>query len=834
MAISRRTKIILVVLAIPLVLLLAFILFLKVYFTSERLKAILLPKIQAATHRDVTVQGISLSFFPTIGVDVRGLSLANARGLGFSEQPMVTLAEFFVEVKLLPLLAQRMEINRLSLKRPHILLEVSKNGEKNYSNPPEKGEKLEGERGFAVTSSKGGSFLLSNFEISDGEVEYIDRKEDHAVRLKGLDTRLRVETIGEVNELRTESEVNVASFSYGSIEKPFISNIGLRLNQKSTIHAEENTLTMERGELEVQGVKLAMSGSLTAIEEKPFVDFTIGSEAVDLRPLLELIPRSALKEAQNAEVDGTGRFKASIKGELAEGKQPDVSIEALVTNGRIHYPTFPKSITSINLKATLVSTASNSNLEVSELSAKLGENPVKMRLVLNDLSDPTLNGYVEGVLNLAEVKDFYPLEPGKTLSGVVRVKASVAGRTGQPETMKASGVLELQDVLISSTDAPAQKFNGLITFNNQVVETKGLRVKYGPSDLSISFLLKNYLSALLPSKFAKQTAKVTQPSMSVSLSSSYFESTPSNEPLVIPPFDIDATIAIGKLVYRGKEPFECTDLRGSVSSSERVIRLKNISLRALEGSMNATGTIDLRKSKQPQFDLAVEVAEADGHLLLRTLTSFGDHVFGKFSLSAKLKGAFNDSLGFVSQTLAGDGVLRLADGKLIGHPVMTRLASFLDLPEMKELAFKSWSHTFRVADGRVNTPGLKVATGGTDFLLTGWQGFDGSLDYKLTVKLSETLSSRFMGSGVGSQVADLFKDKEGRVTLFLVVGGSTDDPKFRWDKEAAKERLREKVLEEVEKKKGEVREKAKEGIQEKLEEGKEKLKEKLKKLFKKP
>jgi uncharacterized protein involved in outer membrane biogenesis len=834
-AITRRTKILVAVLATPLVLLVASILFLKLYFTSERLKAIVLPKIQAAINREVTVREINLSLFPAIGVNVQGLRVANSPGAGFSERPMVSLEEFLLEVKLLPLLAKRMEVNRLTLTKPHILLEVNKGGKNNYSDfQKEEEQKTQGKKSFTVQVNLGGSLLLSNLQIRDGDIEYVDHKENSTIHLKGVDAKLSVETIAEVSEVRTESEVNIASVRYGAIERPLIDNLSLRLKEKSTIRAEEGKLTMEKGELEVQDVKLAMGGSLAAVGEKPFVDFTLRSDNIDLRKILAFIPKEVIKEVGSAEVDGAVRFDANIKGEIGEGSKPEISVDALLENGKIHYASFPRSITDINLKAKLLSSASKSTLEVTDFSAKLGENLVKMRLLLANLSDPVLDANVEGLVNLSEVKDFYPLEQGKTLSGLLRAEVSMKGKPSQPEALKGNGVIELRDVVIGSTEGPPTKASGTITFNNQVIETKGLKMTYGHSDLTLSFVMKDYLGAVFPSTSEKGKGKVPTPSINVSLASPYFESTPSKEPIVIPPFDIDATVAISKLVYNGKEPFECTDVRGSVSSSERVIRLKDLSLKVYDGNMSASGTIDLRNAKQPVFDLALDAAGADGHLLLSKATTFGDHIFGKISLTTKVKGALNDSLGLLPSTLSGDGTLHITDGKLTGYPVMDQLASFLALPELKEMSFKSWSHSFKISDGKINTPDLKIGASGNDFLVSGWQGFDGSLDYKVVVKLSGALSDRFAAGGVASQAADLLKDKEGRVMLFLVVGGSTDSPKFRWDTEAVQEKLRQKVNEEVEKKKGEVQAKTKEEVQKKLDEGKSKLEEQLKKLFKKP
>jgi hypothetical protein len=834
-AITRRTKILVAVLATPLVLLVAAILFLKLYFTSDRLKAIVLPKIQTAINREVTVREINLSLFPAIGINVRGVSIANSSGAGFSKQPMVSLEEFLLEVKLLPLLAKRMEVDRLTLTNPHILLEVNREGKNNYSDfQKEEEQNTQGKKSFTVQVNLGGALLLPNVQIHDGDIEYINHKENSTIHLKGVDAKLSVETIAEVSELRTESEVNIANVRYGAIERPLIDNVSLRLREKSTIHAEEGKLTMENGELEVQGVKLAMGGSLTALGEKPFVDFTLRSDNIDLGKILTFVPQGVIKEVGKAEVDGALRLDANIKGEIGEGSKPEISVDALLANGKIHYASFPKSITDINFNAKLLSSASKSTLEVTDFSAKLGENLVKMRLLLTNLSDPALDANVEGLVNLSEVKDFYPLEQGKTLSGLLRARVSMKGRPSQPEALKGNGVIELRDVVIGSTEGPPTKASGIITFNNQAIETKGLKMTYGHSNLTLSFVMKNYLGAVFPSASETGKGKASTPSIDVSLASPYFESTPSKEPVVIPPFDIDATVAISKLVYNGKEQFDCTDVHCSVSSSDRVIRLKNLSLKAYGGNMNASGTIDLRNAKQPVFDLALDAAGADGHLLLSKATTFGDHIFGKLSLMTKVKGALSDSLGLLPNTLSGDGALHITDGKLTGYPVMDQLASFLALPEMKEMSFKSWSQSFEISDGKISTPDLKIGASGNDFLVSGWQGFDGSLDYKLVVKLSGALSDRFAAGSVASQVADLLKDKEGRVTLYLVIGGSTHSPKLRWDTEAVQDKLREKVMQEVEKKKGEVQAKAKEELQKKLDERKSKLEEQLKKLLKKP
>ncbi len=835
MAVSRRTKIILTVVAIPVVLFLLSLLALKFYFTSERLKALILPRIQSAINREITVKDINLSIFPTLGVSIDELAVANRKGKGFSERPMVLVQKFLLAVKVRSLVANRVEIDHLVFDKPSIFLEINEDGEENFSNSEAKDSKeRKSEKGFSVKYRARSALLLSNLEVKNGDFEYTDQKANKTIRMKGTDVRLRMETIPQANELRVQNEVDVSGLSYGGLEKPFIQNFPVHLRQKATIRAEENQLTIEKGEVQIQDIRFGVNGSVTAVDGVPFLDLTIGSENIEFKEILSLLPRGVLKGVDNAEMEGNARLSGSIKGKIIDNDQPEISFAVLLTNGKIQYTNLPKAITDINFKASFVNKGSSSTLDIADFSAKLGDNPVQMRMTIRELSDPVVDVQLDGIVNLSDVKDFYPLEAGKELSGIARAKVSVKGEYSAPTSLRGNGTVELREVSIGSAETPIHHLNSVVTFNNQLIETKRLTMNYGRSDLSISFEMRNYLSAILPSVFGAGKGTATKPSMTLSLVSPYFESTPSSEPIVFPPFDVDAALKISKFVYKGKEPLECTDVRGSVTAVENVIRVKNLSFQTLSGKMNATGTIDLRNPKRPQFALNVQVEGVDGHSLMNRFSSFGKNLFAKLSFGLALNGELDDTLGIIHKSLSGSGNVRMADGKLVGYPVMERLSSFLDLPDLKEVSFKSWSNTFKISDGKINIPDLKIGTAGHDLLLTGRHGFNGSLDYSLTIKLSEALSNQFLRGGVVGQVADLFRDKGGRLTLFLLVGGTTDTPTLRWDTKAAQQRLRERVVEGIEKKKEEAGEKTKEGLQKKIDEGKKKVEEQLKKLFKKP
>ncbi len=105
-------------------------------FDPDSLKPRIVAAVKQATGRDLTLQGrirLGLSLQPTLVA--QGVSLANPPG--FSRPQFLTLDELDLKLALLPLLSHRVEIDRLVLVKPDILLETNAQGQSNWHFTPE-------------------------------------------------------------------------------------------------------------------------------------------------------------------------------------------------------------------------------------------------------------------------------------------------------------------------------------------------------------------------------------------------------------------------------------------------------------------------------------------------------------------------------------------------------------------------------------------------------------------------------------------------------------------------------------------------------------------------
>ncbi len=105
-------------------------------FDPDSLKPRIVAAVKQQTGRDLALQGpirLGLSLRPTL--TVQGVAFANPPG--FSRPQMATLDRLDLQLSLIPLLSHQIEIDRLVLIKPDILLETDAKGRRNWQFAPD-------------------------------------------------------------------------------------------------------------------------------------------------------------------------------------------------------------------------------------------------------------------------------------------------------------------------------------------------------------------------------------------------------------------------------------------------------------------------------------------------------------------------------------------------------------------------------------------------------------------------------------------------------------------------------------------------------------------------
>jgi len=207
---GQGMKKLLVAVAIVLVLLVGAVVALPSLVPADKIKDEVVAQVKAATGRDLTIAGkVSVSAFPSLGVEVNNVALSNPAG--FSTKDLVRLGALDVKLKLMPLLSGRVEVDSFVLVDPVVTLEVDRKGKANWvfdspaAKPAAKAETGGKDKDKGADSTGGsaglGDIVLGDVRIQNGKLSYIDgpggTREDVdainlAVTLKSLDDPLSV------------------------------------------------------------------------------------------------------------------------------------------------------------------------------------------------------------------------------------------------------------------------------------------------------------------------------------------------------------------------------------------------------------------------------------------------------------------------------------------------------------------------------------------------------------------------------------------------------------------------------------------------------------------
>jgi AsmA protein len=128
----------------------------------------------AATGRTLAIKGdMRLSLFPTVAIEAKDVSFANAQGASTPE--MARLKSLKVAVKLMPLIRGGLEIDSFVLEEPVIVLEIDRQGRGNwiFGTSPATPQPAQAP---ASAAEAPGEIRLGEVKLKDGRLTYIDAR----------------------------------------------------------------------------------------------------------------------------------------------------------------------------------------------------------------------------------------------------------------------------------------------------------------------------------------------------------------------------------------------------------------------------------------------------------------------------------------------------------------------------------------------------------------------------------------------------------------------------------------------------------------------------------
>lgn len=469
-------------------LIIILIIVLHFYFTNARLKEMVMPRLNEALGRQVSVDHLSFSIlttFPQVGLDVEGVAIP-------ADQPKDTLAwlhQLTIKVDLIPLISKKVQIAGISLDQPHFVYHVYKNGHTNLDGLI----RAMSDTTAADTGSSSMPLDIRHFELTDGYFGYVNDSTNTAAYLNNVDASAGIH-YGKV--LDTDLSLSIDGLSFSKDGSHYLKNLPIKLKETSVINMDSEQVRLKQAQLTIQGLNLDLSGSVSQWSETPRVDLSFASGSSDFGALLRLLPPDMQSNISHYETHGSLALNGHVKGAVGGSELPSITAKLGVTDGYFKDPDLQEPIHNIRIRALFT----NEKLTVDSLYAQAGSNVIQASGALtNPLGDNgRFSADVNGNVDLGTVSQFYPIGNMsiEALKGKLIMKAHINGKTSDPKATTGSGHLSLTNGYIKYKDLakPLEDLTLAADISNNTIDVRKGSVKMGDNTVSITGSVRNYLT----------------------------------------------------------------------------------------------------------------------------------------------------------------------------------------------------------------------------------------------------------------------------------------------------------------------------------------------------
>ena len=763
-------------------------------------------KKEASKMLDATVDfsGVSLSFirnFPNASISVRNLSIV---GRGDFEGDTLTYVErTTVVVNLRSIFdSNGFDVKRIDVINPYVFAKVLPEGQANWDIAP-----------TDTTESEPSAFKLKlrKLNIENAHIIYEDLESNMRADIENFNLRLSGDLSASQTSLKINAETNSLSFTMDRI--PYLTRANLTADMTLNADLDNMKFTLTDNEFKLNNIVLELDGWLAMLDEGFDMDLKLNAPTVDFKSVLSLVPAIYAKEFASIKTDGKVSLDGFAKGVYSETSLPAFDVKLLVNDAWFQYPDLPKRVENININLQAQNPDGNlehTTVNVHQFSFLIDGNPFAVTANVKGMADPAFDFTANGRFNLGTVKDFFPLEEGMSLSGLLTANMHASGRMSHVENeqfdrLQFGGTLTLADMILKTAelkDAVDIK-NAQLTFNPRTVTLSNLSVAIGKNDISASGNLENFIAYILLDKTIRGTLNVNSNFLNLNdfMSAETTETADGSAPLeiIVIPQNIDFTMNADfkRIIF---DNIELDNSKGQMIARDGILSLRNVNTQAFDGAMTMNGAYNTQNPAAPTVNMDLNMRNVSLSKLfaqvntIQKMAPIFENMSGTFGVDLKFNSPLGADMMPDLNSLSANGTLTSNNFSVSNVKALDVLASALKNESLRTIRANDLRINFTVANGRVSTDPFNIRMGNINMNLSGTTGLDQTIDYVAKVALPNNLTAN-IPVNVGVKIGGTFTSPTVNLDTASIVDTARDLVTDAVNQQV--EQVRERVSDEV-------------------------------------
>ncbi|GGG33577.1 AsmA family protein [Bizionia arctica] len=742
------------------------------YVFQSKIKEIVKRTINDNLNAHVEFSDVSLSFirsFPQAQVQVTDLVITNFEP--FKDETLASAKNISLNMSVKELFKNASEdpivINEINLEEALIILKTNKRGETNYDISKKEDEQTNTPK----DSSSGFTLDIKDYAIVNSALTYLDEASNTAFYITELNHSGKGTFSGDVSELDTETSARV-SLKVDSTE--YLSNNELKLDALIGLDLTNNKYTFKENKALINQLPLEFQGYVQMLEDGQEVDITFENPGSDFKDFLAVIPKTYSKSLDNVETTGNFKIKGFIKGKITEETIPTLDINMVSNDASFKYPDLPKRVENISINASIKNStglADDTYVDLQTLNFKIDQDVFKSSAVIRNLtSNITVNANVDGVINLANLSQAYPIDLENDLTGILIAKLETnfdmdAIETNAYQRIKSNGNLNIKGFKFASEDLvnPIEISEATITFNPTTVNLNKFDATTGKSDIKANGTINNLLGFVFSDK--KLEGEFNVNSNAFYVSDFMKETTPNTsenknatptEAFKIPAF-LDCKInADAKTVYY--DNLTLSNVKGNLYIKDEKAVLRNMSSNIFNGKLLLDGYVDTATTT-PTFMMNLDMNQFDisqafnGLELLQSLAPIASALQGKLNSIISLSGNLDDSFTPDLNSISGNAFaeLQTTEIKPKNEALISALDNALSFVDFSKLDLKDLKTNLTFENGMVNIKPFNVSYKDIGITIDGSHSFTNNMNYNAVFQVP----AKYLGSDINRLIGKI-------------------------------------------------------------------------------
>lgn len=725
----------------------------------------------------------------------------------FADSVMLDIEKIYFKFNILSLIKKDYTLKSIELSKGNLFLRTDQYGKSNYLNVF---------KSKPDSTRKELSLELDKIHFNDIKTQYNNLQSDNSLSV----------TIEDVSAKGSFSEKNYKLAVFGDFhldhyrikDNVWAKNDKVYTDLEMQVNEKDKVFSMSRGEIKFNAVPLQINGKVVYGQKKK-LDLKFFSQKLDLEKLIEDIPEDYEEHFEPYAIKGKPYITIEINGAYGNNHMPHIESSFGVTNAKLKHKESGTKIKELQLEGYYtngeLNAAQTSRLIVESVSGYFDNQKFEGSLEIINPDKPSIKLITKAKIDLEKLKEFAGLDEFETFTGIMETDIEFFFEPEdinnfEPEDFskgKSNGMVKLTGMSIKMKEGTSvfQDINGQLSFNNRDAVIKILEGRINKKN---DFTIKGYAENLFPFLFFEDQKL----SIIADFSSDYLsldnmlsedgKTKKQDEYKLNLPANIafDFDVSIKELDFR---KFHGENITGRARLQNKILYLNNLNFDGMGGRIRAKGVLNGQKKDVIKLNGHAYLNDVEMKQAFYQLENFNQDNLTHKNISGNLTSTFefssklDETLKPIGKSFKANANILLTSGKLTNYKPLMDLSKFIRVDDLSEVAFGKLENTIKVNNEQIIIPKMEVNSSAFNIKLAGKHSFNNEIEYYLEILLSDILSKKARDNKKENiEFGRIEDDGLGRTTLFLKVFGTTDNPKFDYDTEGLKQKLKEDLNQE--------------------------------------